>query len=355
MDEARLEAIEARLARVERVLQVEPAPPAPARADRPPAASRPEADPPPPSRIPGPRREVSVEELFGGRVLAWLGGSAVVLGAAFFLVMAVSRGWIDESTRVVLAFVASTVLLAIALWLHERKAQTQASHALAAASIASLYLSLVVGTVVYGVIGNASGLALAGLVGVVAATIAVRWSSQVVAGIGILGALLAPVLVGVGTSSATLAFMGVALVAAVAVLVWQRWAWLAFGSFMAGAPQLLAWLYDERDRIVAPLAVLVLFWALYAIAALAHEVRVPTRTLRASSASLLLADAVLFAGAGWALLHDQNRTVEATAWVLGVAAVHLAVGLATLRARISPEIGALLVALATALSAIGFA
>jgi uncharacterized membrane protein len=358
MDETRLEAIERRLARLERLLRVEEPPvaePAPPAAQPPVPSMHPPAAPPPSPRETVPAQEISLEELFGGRVLAWLGGSAVVLGAVFFLVMAVSRGWIDEPTRVVLAFLGSTVLLGVALWLHERKGQTQASLALAAASIASLYASLVVGTVVYELIPDAAGLAIAGLVGAVAAAIAVRWSSQVVGGIGILGALLAPVLVGAGTSSASLAFMAVALVAAVAVLVWQRWPWLAFGSFVVGVPQLLDWIDDERDRLVLALAVLALFWALYVVAALAHEVRVPTPKLRVSSAMLLFADVLLVAGAGWGLLHDRGRNAEATAWVLGVAAAHLAIGLATLRGRISRQIGALLVALGTAVSAIGFA
>src|SRR5438445_172820 len=83
-----------------------------------------------------------------------------------------------------------------------------------------------------------------------------------------LGALLAPVLVDAGTSSASLAFMAVALVAALAVLVWQRWPWLAFGSFVVGVPQLLDWMVEERHRLVLALAVLALFWALYVVAAL---------------------------------------------------------------------------------------
>jgi uncharacterized membrane protein len=352
--EGRLDALERRLELVERLLRLD----APRRtADEP----RPSAPPARPEPAPVPARpsvwetDASLEELFGGRILAWLGGSAVVLGAVFFLVMAVSRGWIDEPTRVVLAFLGSTVLLGVALWLHERKGQTQASLSLAAASIASLYASLVVGTVVYDLISTVAGFAIAGLVGAVAAAIAVRWSSQVVAGIGILGALLAPVLVDAGTSSASLAFMAVALVAAVAVLVWQRWAWLAFGSFVVGVPQLLDWLDEERDRLGLALAVLAVFWALYVVAALAHEVREPTPMLRVPSALLLFADVLLVAGTGWALLDDAGRNVEATAWVLAVAATHVALGIATFRGRISPQIGALLIALGTAVSAIGFA
>src|SRR3954469_2028806 len=118
---------------------------APARLTTPPA--RPVAPPRvvPPREPSLPRRSFDVEELLGGRVLGWAGGAAIVLGAVFFLVMAVSRGWIDEPTRVVLAFLASTALLAVSLWLYERKGQTQAALAAAAAALASLYASLTVG------------------------------------------------------------------------------------------------------------------------------------------------------------------------------------------------------------------
>src|SRR5947208_16334904 len=150
--EERLRSIEARLEAVERFLSGGPQPAKPKDfwgfETEVPAAPK----PPPASSRPQPR---NLEDLLGGRVLAWLGGVAVVLGVVFFLVMAVSRGWIDEPTRVVLAFLGSTVLLGVALWLHARKGQTQASLALAAASLAALYAGLVVRTVGYDLIPDA--------------------------------------------------------------------------------------------------------------------------------------------------------------------------------------------------------
>ena len=140
--EERLRSLESRLERIERLLAVEAAPPAPE-----PEPERPEPSPP----TAPPRAPIDLEELLGGRVLAWVGGAAVVLGVVFFLVTAVSRGWIDEPTRVVLAFLGSSVLLGAALWLYERQGQTQAALAAAAAalaSLASLYASLTVATVV---------------------------------------------------------------------------------------------------------------------------------------------------------------------------------------------------------------
>jgi hypothetical protein len=100
--------------------------------------------------------------------------------------------------------------------------------------------------------------------------------------------------------------------------------------------------------------VLVLYWLVFLAAALAHELRVPTPKLRASSAVLLLADVTLVSGLGWGVLDGAGHGAAATAWVLAMALGHVAVGLTTWRGRISNEIGLLLVAVGTALSAIGF-
>src|SRR5262249_26868968 len=62
----------------------------------------------------------SFEEVFGGRVLAWIGGSAILLGVVLFLGMAISHGWIDEPTRTAIAFLGATALLVAGVWLHER-------------------------------------------------------------------------------------------------------------------------------------------------------------------------------------------------------------------------------------------
>ena len=368
--EARLEAIEERLSSLERrVAERAPRPAEPplSRADqaaewrppapRPPAPEPPERTPHPPARRPdAAARPLDLEELFGGRILAWIGGSAVVLGIVLFLVTAVRRGWIDEPTRVVLAFLGSTALLVLGVWLHERRGRLQAALATVAAAIAGLYASTTAATSLYDLFSPTLGLALAALIGATATAIAVRWSSPVVGAIGILGALLAPVLVDAGASTVTLAFVAVALVAAVAVLLWQGWSWLAVGAFAVSAPQLASWVEaNHRERLALALGLLLAFWAIYVIAAIGYELRVPTERQRLSSALLLFANVVAIAGGGYWLLEDHGRPLGANAWVLVLAALHVALGIGVLRSRASREVGGLLVALGTALSAIGFA
>jgi uncharacterized membrane protein len=346
--ETRLEALEERVEVLEALVAGAPAA---TRAPRPWPAAPPRPGRPRPTRPP-----IDLEELLGGRVLGWAGGIAVLVAAVFFLVMAVSNGWIDEPTRVVLAFAGSTALLAAGIWLYERKGQTQAALAAVAAALAALYASDTTASVVYHLVSPAVGLVLAGLTGVAATAIAVRWDSRVVAGIGILGALLAPVLVDAGDGTASLAFMAPALLAAVAVVVWRRWSWLAFIAWVVAAPQVGAWLDHERHgHLGSSLVVLGLFWMLFVVAALGYELRVPTAATRLSSASLLFLNAAATSAGGWQMLHRAGNGMGATAWVLAVAAAHVVVGVASLRGRVSREIGLLLAAVGVALAGVGIA
>ncbi|MDQ4082343.1 MAG: DUF2339 domain-containing protein, partial [Actinomycetota bacterium] len=303
-----------------------------------------------------PSSVVDFEDLLGGRILAWVGGLAVLLGVVFFLVMAVSRGWIDEPTRVVLAFVGSTALLAVGLYLYERRGKTDAAIAAVAASIASLYASLTAATTLYDLISPRLGLAVALLIGATATAIAVRWASSLVGALGILGALLSPVLVDAPTTDLALLFMTIALLSATGVLLWQRWDWLAAGAFVVSAPQLLAWVAETyEDQLALALAVVLGFWAVYVVAAIGYEFRVPHERLRASSALLLLANAALVGVTGWAALEDTGHGDLATAWVLVLALAHIALGVSGREMRVSDEIANLVIAIGIAFSGVGLA
>lgn len=326
-------------------------PPSPAAA--PPLTPPPKPRPEPDAQEPAAPRE-SLEDLLGGRILAWVGGLAILVGVVFFLVIAVDRGWIGVEARVALAFLGSTVLLGVGLFLHERRGQTDAAVAAVATSLAALFASLTYASGVQDVIDDAVGLLVAGLIGAVSAVIAIRWRSQVVAALGVVGALAAPVLVGGDTSTIALAFMVIALSAAVAILVWQRWGWLAIAAFLVSAPQLGLWA-EDTDGLALPLVVLALHWALFVIAAIGYELRVPTSRLRASSASVLLVNAAFTTLVGWLLVDERGTSTGATTWVLALTVAHVALGGFGFRQRMSAEIAALLVAVGVGLSGVTLA
>src|SRR6266508_4824737 len=124
---------------------------------RPAPAAQPAPKPvvtPPPPRAP---RWSSLEELLGGRLLALVGGTALLLGVAFFVALAVDRGWIGEGARVLLAGVGSSLLLGLGVWLHERRGRTQASLAAVGTAVAALFLTLAAATALYELVPAAAG------------------------------------------------------------------------------------------------------------------------------------------------------------------------------------------------------
>src|SRR3954447_1990897 len=87
------------------------------RHDRP-ESPQPQAPPPAP---PSPISRIEFERLFGGRVLAWIGGLATLLGLIFLMRSAVDSSWFTEEIRILMAAFGSLLLLGVGVWLHEKK------------------------------------------------------------------------------------------------------------------------------------------------------------------------------------------------------------------------------------------
>src|SRR4051794_6603772 len=90
-------------------------------------------------------RSAGLEDFLGGRVLAWAGSAVVLLGVVLLVAVAVGRGWIDEPTRIAIAFAGSAAMLAAGAWLYERRGGTQASMLLAGTGIAALFMTFTAG------------------------------------------------------------------------------------------------------------------------------------------------------------------------------------------------------------------
>jgi uncharacterized membrane protein len=357
--EERLRSLEARIAAVEAGPRATPPREKPfplGERTPPPVLERASVPTPTPARV---RESLDLEELLGGRLLGWVGGVAIVLAAAFFVTVALQHGWIDERVRVALAFAASTALFVAGVWLYERKGKTQAALAACAAATAALFATDTAATVGYALLPPWAGLLVAAAVGIAATAIAVRWESPIVAGLGIVGALLAPVLVRAGDGTLSLAFVAVALVAATSVALWRRWAWLAGLSWLATVPQAAFWLAHERhEHLGRALLALAALWAVHAVAALGSRARNREPDTQIAAGALTVLNSTAAVAGGWTLLHLAQHGNWATAWVLVAALVHLMLAVGAVAARDDEEVAdvaALLVALGGAYLAAGTA
>lgn len=308
--------------------------------------------PPPPPPL-NPISRIEFERVFGGRVLAWIGGFATLLGVIFLMHSAVDSSWFTEEVRVLMAAFGSLLLLGLGVWLHERRGHLEVARIAVAVAIPGLYATTVIATQTYDLISPVIGLEAAALIGAIGVFIAVRWSSMLVASVGILGALAAPIFAGLDIDGGSIAFVALALAASVGVLLWQRWNWLALGAFAVSAPQLIAWIYNSgfisiegdsqpTEPVLLGLAVLVGFWVLYAAAAFGYELRSRgEERLPASSWLLLLSSSALVVVAGGVVIGGDSVALDA--WLFGFAIVHLLLGGAAIRFGIHREIGSLLI------------
>jgi uncharacterized membrane protein len=319
---------------------------------RPPSEPPPGHSPPPPPSNPITR--IEFERVFGGRVLAWIGGFATLLGVIFLMRSAVDSSWFTEEIRTLMAAFGSLFLLGLGLWLHEKKGRLEVARIAVAVAIPGLYATTVVAAQTYDLISPVIGLEAAALIGVLGVFIAVRWSSMLVGSVGMLGALAAPMLAGTVDESGSIAYVAMALAASVGVLLWQRWNWLALGAFAVSAPQLIAWIANSgfitfdgeaspTEPVLLVLAVLVGFWLLYAAAAFGYELRSRgEERLPVSSWLLLLCSSVLILGLG-AFVLDGEPALAMNAWIFGFAIAHLLLGSAAIRFGVHREIGSLLI------------
>lgn len=353
--EERLEALERRLERLERragVVTRAELRPAPVPAPTAPAPARAVAPPPPPPPPP-PRPEL--EDVLGGRVLAWAGGVAVLVGVVLLFAIAVSHGWIGEGVRVLLAGCASFALGTAGVWLHERRGHTEAALAATATSLAALFVTIAVASQVYDVIPVVAGTALALLVGAAAFVLAIRWRAPGIAALGLGGGLLAPVLAGASPSLGSLALVAVAATAATAVLLWQRWSWLSALTFALTTAQWVAWLADEPAP-GAIVGVLVVFGVLNAVAAVGFEVRAGATELRPVAALLLAMNVLVVTVGGRLVLGLEGHEALANGWVAALAVAHLGGGIALFgRRRVPHDLAVVVVGLGVVLADVAVA
>jgi hypothetical protein len=206
---------------------------APVRAERP-AAPPPLSAPGPvprkagrPPRPPGrsPRQLAEDWDLIGPRGFAIVGGSVLALGIGLFFVLAANRGWIGQSARVALGAAASALALGAGIWMRARFGQYWAALGAVGAGIAGAYATLAAATARYDLVPDALGLPIAGVIAAIGTAIAIRWHSQVIAGIGLLGAALAPALqaIDTGLTWESVAFALIVLAAAVVVTIPRSW------------------------------------------------------------------------------------------------------------------------------------
>ena len=210
-----------------------------------------EAEAPPPAVSVAAR--ASLEERLASRWLVWLGAVALALAGLFLILYAVEHGWLGPTARVVLGLLLGVALAAAGEWTRRRPWQMRfasqhtdyAPGALSGAGLFVAFASIYGAHALYGLIGPLTafiGLALVAAAGFALAAL----HSPIVAIVGLLAAFATPALVTTDVPSAAGLFGYLALVvaAALGVVRYRDWAWLAVAAVAGGFLWTVLWLLD---------------------------------------------------------------------------------------------------------------
>ncbi|MGH3023718.1 MAG: DUF2339 domain-containing protein, partial [Gaiellaceae bacterium] len=300
--------------------------PAPAPAPPPrPVASRTAATAPA-----APRREIDLSKLLGALGLAWAGGIVTVLGIVFLFVLAVNRGWINAELRVGFGAAASVAVFAAGFWLRHRYGATYAALAAVGAGIAGGYATLLAASALYGFVPDVWALVAAAGIAAAATAVAVAWSAELVAGLGLVGALLVPLMTLV--EDGELSFVGTSFVAivyaATAIVAFREgWRALLLAGLAASFPQVAGLAAQSEATEWEVVGLVAVFWGLLVATAVRLQERSDRGRLDPLGATIVLAAAALACGA-FAQLFDGStgRVSQEGLALLAVAAAHLALG-----------------------------
>ena len=233
------------------VAQPAPAQPAPAQvAATPPPPPSPSAPQPaavsasPPPTEPAPARAIGFEERFGTRWVVWVGGVALALGGIFLVRYSIQQGLIGPGVRIFLGALLALVLVAAGEWTRRKEnlsglAGVPSAHipgTLTAAGTVTAYATVYAAYALYEFIGPAPAFVLLGIVAL-ATLAAALLHGPALAGLGVVGAYVTPVLVASDKPDywALYLYITVVTAAAFALARLRLWPWLAVAALVLSA------------------------------------------------------------------------------------------------------------------------
>ena len=184
------------------------------------------AAPPPPAAPPR-----SLEERLGARWTVWVGGVALALGGLLLVRYSIEQGYFGPGARTLLGL-AFGVALAVAGEILRRREKTgtptQIPAVLTAAGTVAVFGAIYAAHGLYGFIGSAPAFIALGLVAIVS-IFAAALHGPALAGLGLVGAFVAPVLVSSAQPNPwpVVLYLAAATGAAYALARIRRWLWLA--------------------------------------------------------------------------------------------------------------------------------
>ncbi len=296
-----------------------------------------EAPPPPFAGEPA----QSLESRLGSQVFNMIGIFAILIGTSWFLKLAIERGWIGPVARVLIGLVAGA---GIVVWSESfrRKGMAAFSYSLKAVGSAVLYLTLWAAFQLYHLLP--AEVALFAMVLVTAWNGFMAWSqdTELLAGYGLLGGFLTPLLLSTGGNHEGFLFtyVGAIDLAIILLVRYKPWRRLLFPAFAATALYFIGWcseFFHREGTIVwdsqssETTAFILMLFAMFAVVSVRGFSTLPTANGEVILPVLVpLANAAFLSLALYSVMQDSGLHTS-LAWLM-VALAALYLGLMRLQA-----------------------
>jgi len=240
-------------AAVDEVAPIQPAqePPTPQETPKPEALAAQAFDEPPPSFEVPQQRKPDIETALGTRWAVWVGGLALALGGIFLVRYSIEAGIFGPGARLTLAALFGVALFAAGEFIRrtgykvplEGLPGAYIPAILTAAGSFTLFGTIYAAHALYGFLGPTSTFLLLGIVALATLLLSLI-HGQALAGVGMLGALLTPLLVSSEAPNAWALFgyLAIVLAATYAVARVRVWTWLPTAASVGTGLWLLVYL-----------------------------------------------------------------------------------------------------------------
>lgn len=305
-----------------------------------------------PARVPAVPLKHRLGDALGARALAIVGGAVTLLGVVLLFALAVNRGWIGPWQRCGIGAIASTIVFGSGIWLRRRYGESYSSLAAVGAGIGGAFATLLAAAALYDLLPPILALTIAGAIAAVALVTAIAWSAQLIAALGLVGAMLVPLVVLIDRDLTVLgtSFVAIMLVASGIVALWRRWSWLLVAATIASGGQIVGLVWQSPTGSASVIALATIFWLVYLAIAIGRDLRTGS-ALESLATSLVLFSAAF---AGSAAAHFFDHPAEGFA-LLVVAATYGAAASVFLARRRRRDLSSLLWAVALAVAAVSAA
>ncbi|MBM3924952.1 MAG: DUF2339 domain-containing protein [SAR202 cluster bacterium] len=244
-------------------------------------------------------------EKLPGNWFARIGGLALIMGAGFFLALAINNDWIGPTGQVTLGIAGGLALMAAGEYWQRRYAVW--AQAVMGTGIAILYLSIYAAFGIHELMGTLPSLGILVLITITSGVLSLRHSSLGLAVLAVLGGLFTPLILERDLPDAQLLLLYILVLdlGVLALSTYKNWRWLVIVAAVGSYALFGFWVQDTAgvDLAMEQTGLAMIFGVFVLATTLYHVVwRV---TPRYYDLLLMAANAAAYFGINAALLSDR--------------------------------------------------